>query len=144
MEERILVDTTKVKEVLTIEQEEKKVEEYLKRKSSSQSQEVQDTDYHFLMSLLTSLRATLAYRKLMLRRKIEGLFLQEEGYSTKVEFNYSLQPSTSAGSHQSVVSPGGQSDVSSIGDHMNAGPYEDAELTQLIAGYKGSVYNKLL
>ncbi|CAH1115689.1 unnamed protein product [Psylliodes chrysocephalus] len=112
--------------------EEKKVEENLKRKSSSQNQEVQDADYHFLMSLLPSLRDIPAYRKLMLRRKIEDLFLQEERYSTVGEFNYNPQP----GSHQNMVSPGGQSDVSSIGGHMNVGSYEDGELTELIAGYE--------
>lgn len=51
---------------------EKKVEEYIKRKSSSQatspSQRVQDAECHFLMILLTSLRAIPANRKLVLRQ----------------------------------------------------------------------------
>lgn len=124
--------------------EEKKVEEYLKRKPSSQptTNEVQDADYHFLMSLLPSLRAIPDHRKLFLRRQIEDLFLQEQGYNNNINMfgcNYTPTRSSTAGSYENVQSPGGQS----VENPTNAGPYEEQTLHQLISGYGGSDLNSM-
>lgn len=72
----------------------------------------------------------------MLRRQVEDLFLQEQGYNNEINMfrgNYTLQRSSTPGSYENVQSPN-----TSVGIPINSEPCEEQTLHQLITGYGGS------
>lgn len=116
-----------------IQLQEKKVAEYVQRQQANPA-EVQDADYHFLMSLLPSLRAIPAHRKLYIRRKIEDVFFHEENFNTQMNLFQleNTQRPTSTDSYSTVVSSPGQHSVKMATEGMT--PYNDDTL-KLVPGY---------
>lgn len=85
-----------------VQLEERKVAEYERKKR----EDVTDADYHFLMSLLPSLKKVTDERKLTVKRKLMDVLFEEElmyqhqpSTSTSVSYN-SSRPSSAASSTQ--------------------------------------------
>lgn len=81
-----------------VQLEERKVEQYEKRQRTLVPE---DADYHFLMSLLPSLRSIPPHRKMAVRRKIEDVFIEEQSSGNTSDVgSEELSVSTSASYHE--------------------------------------------
>lgn len=71
------------------------------KKACTSSNETQDDDYHFLMSLLPHFRAIPSQRKLTVRTRIQEVLLEEEkGQLQYLRYSPSLSTSTQSSQHQ--------------------------------------------